>query len=504
MSEVIELSVEATNALRARLGLAPLRVASNPQLSQPAIAAPSNSSKSITKPEPEDDEEDSKEEDDDDELGLDEERLAGVEDGAVMVLDDVDVLAETSTGNKTKKTNKGGLVVPGERSRGGEDQDEDGANGGGEKRGKKRPLSKDQFIGAIARSDEPMRRGMDEDDEKAPESIAGARLFHSDLKGDEDAVGDEDKKSKKKKKSKRDQGPGPEQVKIVRRSVHRGVVLAAEDDDEGDRGSRSAPVIAPRVYGTRAPASHEDEEDELESSLARARRSNIAKTSIKDMVMASSASSMANGSNGAEFEVYMPSSDFSRIIINTQDERSADSSDEPAPNAASSSSISSAAAPAPSMDVKMEGTEEAHLGVVAKAEEEPPKPELPKQKSHRRGLAGTLSLMKETGEVKSKEEIVVGRARDARPVADLNRPEDIVKLEYRDDHGRLLTQKEAYRQIKYQMRGEGPGAKKLEKRERQLQREQAARSDAAGAAAGPALTDLLQGVKKDHLVLYKN
>ena len=51
-----------------------------------------------------------------------------------------------------------------------------------------------------------------------------------------------------------------------------------------------------------------------------------------------------------------------------------------------------------------------------------------------------------------------------------------IKLEYRDDHGRLLTRKEAYRQLCYQFHGHGSSKKKEEKRLQQIEREQTERS----------------------------
>ncbi|RYY78598.1 hypothetical protein EON63_17675 [archaeon] len=39
-----------------------------------------------------------------------------------------------------------------------------------------------------------------------------------------------------------------------------------------------------------------------------------------------------------------------------------------------------------------------------------------------------------------------------------------VQIEYYDDHGRKLTQKEAFRQLSYKFHGHQPGRKKREKR----------------------------------------
>jgi hypothetical protein len=49
-------------------------------------------------------------------------------------------------------------------------------------------------------------------------------------------------------------------------------------------------------------------------------------------------------------------------------------------------------------------------------------------------------------------------------VVDPSAKVDGVKLEYRDEFGRKLTQKEAFRQICYRFHGYGPGKKAKEKR----------------------------------------
>lgn len=131
-----------------------------------------------------------------------------------------------------------------------------------------------------------------------------------------------------------------------------------------------------------------------------------------------------------------------------------------------------------------------------------------------RGLSSFVSMLKTTGEISKKAgtEELKGRAKDERnydnyaPV-DLSQVVKIgrnatdkdrelanreIKLEYRDKHGRLLTTKEAYRDLCYQFHGHGGGKKKEEKRLKQIEREQAqarmaSRSVAAardGTAAG--------------------
>jgi U4/U6.U5 tri-snRNP-associated protein 1 len=112
-----------------------------------------------------------------------------------------------------------------------------------------------------------------------------------------------------------------------------------------------------------------------------------------------------------------------------------------------------------------------------------------------RGLSSFVSLLRNTGEISKKaaKEEVRGRAKDDKNLEnyeplDLSKVVKIgrnatdkdkelanreVKLEYRDKHGRLLTAKEAFRDLCYQFHGHGASKKKEEKRLKQITREQA-------------------------------
>lgn len=112
-----------------------------------------------------------------------------------------------------------------------------------------------------------------------------------------------------------------------------------------------------------------------------------------------------------------------------------------------------------------------------------------------RGLASFVSMLKTTGEISSKKakEELKGRAKDEKNYEnyapmDLSKVVKIgrnatdkdrelanreIKLEYRDKHGRLLTTKEAFRDLCYQFHGYGASKKKEEKRLKQMEREQA-------------------------------
>jgi U4/U6.U5 tri-snRNP-associated protein 1 len=124
-----------------------------------------------------------------------------------------------------------------------------------------------------------------------------------------------------------------------------------------------------------------------------------------------------------------------------------------------------------------------------------------------RGLSSFVSMLKHTGEISGKhtKEELRGRAKDEKNYdnyekLDLSKVVKIgrnanakdkefagreIKLEYRDKHGRLLTQKEAYRDLCYQFHGHSGSKKKEEKKLRLIAQENAeARLASRQAAAG--------------------
>lgn len=99
------------------------------------------------------------------------------------------------------------------------------------------------------------------------------------------------------------------------------------------------------------------------------------------------------------------------------------------------------------------------------------------------GMAATLALLRKTGDLReTRTERQTGRANDLRErdVDDALRVKDGVKLDYRDEFGRLLTKKEAFRVLSYKFHGHEPGKKKKEKRIKQLKEELAAQKLLSG------------------------
>mmetsp|Transcript_21659 Transcript_21659/g.42535 ORF Transcript_21659/g.42535 Transcript_21659/m.42535 type:complete len:692 (+) Transcript_21659:106-2181(+) len=89
----------------------------------------------------------------------------------------------------------------------------------------------------------------------------------------------------------------------------------------------------------------------------------------------------------------------------------------------------------------------------------------------RGGLTAALGKLRARGDLdpsKLTNNIIIGRANDAQPIID-----DGIgpKLEYRDEQGRLLTQKEAFRQINQAFHGQTPSFRKQAKRQREIDRQ---------------------------------
>ena len=78
-----------------------------------------------------------------------------------------------------------------------------------------------------------------------------------------------------------------------------------------------------------------------------------------------------------------------------------------------------------------------------------------------------------------------------------------VKLEYRDDYGRKLTQKEAYRQICYRFHGIVPGKKNKEKRLKamELANKSASSKDATDMGLMKSLVRAQVATGKAHLTV---
>lgn len=148
-----------------------------------------------------------------------------------------------------------------------------------------------------------------------------------------------------------------------------------------------------------------------------------------------------------------------------------------------------------------------------------------------RGMSAFLDMLKQTGEITGKSagrEELRGRAKDEktyddyapldlknvvkldttglrakRPDKDIEFANREIKLEYRDEHGRLLTRKEAYRQLCYQFHGHGSSKKKEEKRLQQIEREQHERSANTGTTGTLGALKATQKATGKAFVLHK-
>jgi len=122
-----------------------------------------------------------------------------------------------------------------------------------------------------------------------------------------------------------------------------------------------------------------------------------------------------------------------------------------------------------------------------------------------KGMAATLALLQGSGELRKSDELA-GRAKDSRLQDPSKNDGNNVKLEYRDEYGRKLTQKEAFRQLSYKFHGYGPSQKKKEKRLKQLEVQNKATSSRAGILEGAggtmkSLTQAQEATGKAHITI---
>ncbi|KAI9917913.1 hypothetical protein PsorP6_012688 [Peronosclerospora sorghi] len=123
------------------------------------------------------------------------------------------------------------------------------------------------------------------------------------------------------------------------------------------------------------------------------------------------------------------------------------------------------------------------------------------------GVGATLALLRKTGELRqTRSERQAGRANDVRDrsVEDAFRVKSGVNLDYRDEFGRLLTKKEAFRRLSYKFHGHEPGKKKKEKRLKQLKEELAAQKQMSGEGSSHMMKVLekkQRQSKEAHVVL---
>eukprot|EP01035_Chromulina_nebulosa_P019474 gene19474-25356_t len=115
--------------------------------------------------------------------------------------------------------------------------------------------------------------------------------------------------------------------------------------------------------------------------------------------------------------------------------------------------------------------------------------------------AAALALLKGSGELKKRDELA-GRALDPREKEEVD-PKDRIKLEYRDEYGRKLTKKEAFRQLCYRFHGYGPGKQKKDKRIKadNIQRKAGTSLDALNNVTMKSLTRAQEATGKAHITI---
>lgn len=119
------------------------------------------------------------------------------------------------------------------------------------------------------------------------------------------------------------------------------------------------------------------------------------------------------------------------------------------------------------------------------------------------GIASALSYLKSRGELSLDAGRKGRKNQDNVPLHVSTNPKD-VKLEYRDDYGRVMTPKEAFRYISWVFHGKGPGKRKREKLLKKMELEKKLKSLATNHSKLPtirALQKQQKSTKQPYLVL---
>merc|ERR1712039_884003 len=84
--------------------------------------------------------------------------------------------------------------------------------------------------------------------------------------------------------------------------------------------------------------------------------------------------------------------------------------------------------------------------------------------------ASGLAYLRARAQIGNDQESHKNRKSDNRPL-EMSTSDGDIKLEYRDDYGRVQTPKEAFRAISWKFHGKMPGRKNLERRLSRLENE---------------------------------
>ncbi|RHZ39243.1 hypothetical protein DYB26_004840 [Aphanomyces astaci] len=310
--------------------------------------------------------------------------------------------------------------------------------------------------------------------------------------------------------------------------------------DRFERARHKANVKAQAMVERMKEQHAEEDDDELGASLARSRRLALvvaatatAKEEDNDRRVLLQVSGMSQGSHrggdaaatsghqyghihkddpssGGENTtmVFGESTDFDVRVKNAMDERDA-------ARAAAAAAVSGGGkhrgGPVTTVEEDVDDDQEGKKPMVSTVEDEEEEEEDEEsswgvdEPLVQTGMAATLALLRNRGDLRDAIQIrQAGRANDHRErhVEEELQIKDGVKLDYRDEFGRLLTKKEAFRRISYRFHGHTPGKKKQEKRLKQIKEELAQQKNLGNVVGRMETLDKRQKVAKQaHVVL---
>lgn len=118
------------------------------------------------------------------------------------------------------------------------------------------------------------------------------------------------------------------------------------------------------------------------------------------------------------------------------------------------------------------------------------------------GIGAALKFIRGRGLLQKREEVLAGRASDQSVVKLEKDQHPHLKLERVDRFGRKMTKKQAFRELSYTFHGQSPGPKKLEKLERDIERQTRKQVvSSGGVSAADRLREATERTGRHYLVL---
>ena len=289
---------------------------------------------------------------------------------------------------------------------------------------------------------------------------------------------DKDHGSRRRNVAKEEKERKEEEDKAKRDAGYAFARIKAKEKSQNEYGSTldvgEAAMDVMETYTGDAMDELEQEEDQLYNSLARSRKGSVKKVDAAEIRRRAQKVKEEEGEGPVGGMVFSETTEFCRLV--SKEDKSSTSSqrvkkeekvkEEQEKEEEKEEKIEKEEEPEAQTqddDVEMEVKQEEEEEREEEEEEEEGAADLvEKQALVGRGLAATLAFMKSTSV--SSETMYIGRQGDKSAEYLAPNDDDHIRIEHRDEYGRMITPKEAFRAMSHKFHGKPPGKNKQEKR----------------------------------------